>query len=145
MIRLECTTGGHNKFYEFHLLRNPGRFTVKGFFGAIGHAPQEAVIYDGDCEEEAAREMQRKLIEKRKKGYVQVGDPEAVPPLPEQNTYDLPVIWPMSAQGVKNEAHFERLMEDPRYLCQEKLDGMRAIVHFTADGLQDILSICRRE
>ena len=80
--------------------------------------------------------MQRKLIEKRKKGYVQVGDPEPVPPLPEQNTNDLPAIWPMSAQGVKNEAHFQQLMDDPRYLCQEKLDGMRAIVHFTADGLR---------
>ena len=84
MIRMECTTGGHNKFYEFHLLKSEGRITVKGLFGAIGRAPQETLIYDGDCEEEAAREMQRKLIEKRKKGYVQVGDPEAVPPLPEQ-------------------------------------------------------------
>ena len=42
----------------------------------------------------------------------------------------------MNAQGVKNEAHFQQLMNDPRYLCQEKLDGMRAIVHFTADGLR---------
>ena len=42
----------------------------------------------------------------------------------------------MNAQGVKNEAHFQQLMEDPRYLCQEKLDGMRAIVHITADGLR---------
>ena len=42
----------------------------------------------------------------------------------------------MNAQGVKNEAHFQQLMDDPRYLCQEKLDGMRAIVHITADGLR---------
>ena len=42
----------------------------------------------------------------------------------------------MNAQGVKNEAHFQQLMDDPRYLCQEKLDGMRAIVHVTAGGLR---------
>ena len=73
MIRLECTTGGHNKFYEFHFLRGKDRFTVKGLFGAIGHAPQETVIYDGENEESATREMKKKMIEKRKKGYVQVG------------------------------------------------------------------------
>ena len=84
MIRLECTTGGHNKFYEFHFMRATGRFTVKGLFGAIGHAPQEAIIYDGDNEEEAAREMQRKLTEKRKKGYVDVGATGVAAPLPTQ-------------------------------------------------------------
>ena len=42
----------------------------------------------------------------------------------------------MNAQGVKNETHFQQLMNDPRYLCQEKLDGMRAIVHVTAEGLR---------
>ena len=84
MIRMECTTGGHNKFYEFHLLKSEGRFTVKGLFGAIGRAPQETLIYDGDCEEEAAREMQRKLTEKRKKGYVEVCATGVAAPVPEQ-------------------------------------------------------------
>ncbi len=80
MIRLECTTGGHNKFYEFHLLRGKHRITVKGLFGAIGHAPKETVIYDGENEETATREMEKKMIEKRRKGYVQVeAGPDASP------------------------------------------------------------------
>ena len=70
MIRLECTTGGHNKFYEFHIAKTNGRVTVKGLYGGIGKAPQEAIIYDGDSEREAQAELQKKQIEKLKKGYV---------------------------------------------------------------------------
>ncbi len=69
MIRLECTTGGHNKFYEFHGIQNNGRYTVKGLYGAIGQAPKEAIIYDGDDKLEANRAYQKKLAEKQKKGY----------------------------------------------------------------------------
>ena len=60
-IRLECTTGGHNKFYEFHGIQNNSRFTVKGLYGAIGQAPKEAIIYDGDDKYEANKEYQKKL------------------------------------------------------------------------------------
>ena len=84
MIRMECTTGGHNKFYEFHLLKSNARITVKGLFGAIGRAPQEIVIYDGDSEKEAAHELDRKVTEKRKKGYVLVGNQPSQAPFPEQ-------------------------------------------------------------
>jgi predicted DNA-binding WGR domain protein len=73
MIRLECTTGGHNKYYELHLARASNRFTVKGLYGAIGQAPKEAPIYDGDNEQEAVAEMQKKQLEKQKKGYIIVG------------------------------------------------------------------------
>ena len=72
MIRLECTTGGHNKFYEFHLERINGRVTVKGLYGGIGKAPQETIIYDGDSYQEAQAELQKKQVEKQKKGYVEV-------------------------------------------------------------------------
>jgi predicted DNA-binding WGR domain protein len=70
MIRLECTTGGHNKYYEFHGNESKGRFTIKGHYGAIGQAPKEAIIYDGDIKSEAEKEFDKKLAEKRKKGYV---------------------------------------------------------------------------
>ncbi|MCX6138926.1 MAG: WGR domain-containing protein, partial [Ignavibacteriales bacterium] len=60
-IRLECTTGGHNKFYEFHSLQDNGRFTVKGLYGAIGQAPKVAIIYDGDSRSEAEKEFDKKL------------------------------------------------------------------------------------
>jgi ATP-dependent DNA ligase len=42
----------------------------------------------------------------------------------------------MSAQGVKDKAHLDELLDDPNYIAQEKLDGMRAIVHVTKDGLR---------
>jgi len=42
----------------------------------------------------------------------------------------------MNAQGVNDEAHLQELFDDPMYIAQEKLDGMRAIVHVTRDGLR---------
>jgi len=42
----------------------------------------------------------------------------------------------MNAQGVKNEEHLKQLLNDDCYVCQEKLDGMRAIVHITPPGLR---------
>ncbi len=42
----------------------------------------------------------------------------------------------MNALGVKDDAHLERLLNDPRYIAQEKLDGIRAIVHVTKTGLR---------
>jgi len=73
MIRLECTRGGSNKFYELHLKESAGRVTVTGLYGAIGQAPKEHPIYDGTVREEALAEMQKKQLEKQKKGYVIVG------------------------------------------------------------------------
>ena len=84
MIRLECTTGGHNKFYEFHGVQNNGRFTVKGLYGAIGQAPKEAVIYDGDDKFEANKEFEKKLKEKQKKGYVVVSSNGKATPAPAE-------------------------------------------------------------
>ena len=42
----------------------------------------------------------------------------------------------MNAQGVKDEEHLDHLLEDDMYIAQEKLDGMRAVVHITKDGLR---------
>lgn len=74
MTRLECTTGGSNKFYEFHLIKTNGRVMVKGIYGAIGQAGKAHIIYDGDNEEEAVKALQKKQNEKQRKGYVIVGD-----------------------------------------------------------------------
>ncbi len=84
MIRLECTTGGHNKFYEFHGIQNNGRYTVKGLYGAIGQAPKEAIIYDGDDKLEANRAYQKKLAEKEKKGYLVVSNDGHPSPAPSE-------------------------------------------------------------
>jgi predicted DNA-binding WGR domain protein len=78
MIRLECTTAGHNKYYEFKLERTNGHVTVRGLYGAIGQSPQETIIYDGDNEQEAIASMQKKQLEKQKKGYVIVGNGKSV-------------------------------------------------------------------
>jgi bifunctional non-homologous end joining protein LigD len=42
----------------------------------------------------------------------------------------------MSCLGVKNEEHLTQLLNDDNYIAQEKLDGMRAIVHVTPSGLR---------
>ena len=77
MIRLECKTGGHNKYYELSLEKTKSRVRVIGYYGAIGQAPKENPIYDGDNEQEALAEMQKKQLEKQKKGYVLVGSAPA--------------------------------------------------------------------
>jgi predicted DNA-binding WGR domain protein len=79
MVRLECTTGGHNKFYEFHQTSNNGRHTVKGIYGAIGQTGNEIIIYDGDNEAEANRELEKKMRDKLKKGYIIVGNGKDTP------------------------------------------------------------------
>ena len=138
MIRLECTRGGSNKYYEFHLIKSNGRFTVKGFYGALGQAAKEHIIYDGDSHEEAQHELQKKQREKEKKGYVIVNSDNSVSqdvPVQKKNS-SLPIIWPMNAQGVKDDNHLNRLLDDNQYIAQEKLDGMRAVVHVTANGLR---------
>ena len=70
MVRLECTTGGSNKFYEFHLVKTNGRVMVKGIYGSIGQAGKAHIIYDGDNEEEAIKALQKKQNEKQRKGYI---------------------------------------------------------------------------
>jgi len=52
--------------------QNNGRFTVKGLYGAIGQAPKEAIIYDGDNKTEAEKEFEKKKTDKLRKGYVVV-------------------------------------------------------------------------
>ena len=42
----------------------------------------------------------------------------------------------MNCQGVKNEEHLTQLLSDDNYIAQEKLDGMRAVVHVTSSGLR---------
>ena len=73
MVRLECTTGGSNKFYEFHTIKTNGRVMVKAIYGAIGQAGNVHIIYDGDSEEEAVNALQKKQNEKQRKGYIIVG------------------------------------------------------------------------
>jgi ATP-dependent DNA ligase len=42
----------------------------------------------------------------------------------------------MNAQGVRNQEHLGQLLSDDNYVAQEKLDGMRAVVHVTSSGLR---------
>ena len=42
----------------------------------------------------------------------------------------------MNCQGVKNEEHLTQLLSDDNYIAQEKLDGMRAVVHICKEGLR---------
>jgi predicted DNA-binding WGR domain protein len=81
MIRLECTRGSSNKFYELHLQEKGKHVTVTGLYGAIGQAPKEHPIYDGDNRETAIAEMQKKQLEKQKKGYIIVGNGSSPAPV----------------------------------------------------------------
>lgn len=136
MIRLECSAGGHNKFYELDLVRTNGHVVVKGLYGRIGQAGQDVVIYDGDSEEDAKAEMQKRQLEKVKKGYVIVSNGNGQPVLAENKKPEVPVIWPMNAVGIKDESHLQELLASNHYMAQEKLDGMRAVVHVTKAGLR---------
>jgi predicted DNA-binding WGR domain protein len=73
MIRLECTRGKSNKYYELHLKEEKGRVTVTGYYGAIGQAPKEHPVYSGDSRTDAEQELEKKKQEKLKKGYTVVG------------------------------------------------------------------------
>lgn len=44
------------------------------------------------------------------------------------------IFWPMGCKKIKDKAQFEALMSDPRYVAQEKLDGVRVVMHVTSDG-----------
>jgi predicted DNA-binding WGR domain protein len=99
MIRLECTIGGHNKYYEFVPSVSKGRFTVIGRYGAIGQAPKEAIMYDGDSKDEANEAYRKKLAEKQKKGYVIVSNdgkpvPAPAPATEEKKTAQSLVMFP---------------------------------------------------
>lgn len=83
-IRLECTVGGHNKFYEFHGTETKGRFTVKALYGRIGQAASETIIYDGDSKLEANKEFERKMVDKKRKGYVVVSNNGKSAPAPTE-------------------------------------------------------------
>jgi hypothetical protein len=71
-IRLEHTTGGHNKYYEFHFIQSKDRYAIRGLYGAIGQAPKETTIYDGPDEMVALVQLKKKQLEKQKKGYIVV-------------------------------------------------------------------------
>ena len=71
-IRLEHTTGGHNKYYEFHFIHSKDRIAIRGLYGAIGQAPKEHSIYEGSDEMEALAQLKKKQLEKQKKGYIVV-------------------------------------------------------------------------
>jgi predicted DNA-binding WGR domain protein len=84
-VRLECTKGSSNKFYEFQGTQTNNRYTVNAIYGRIGQAGQISVIYDGVSESEAEKEFEKKKLEKLKKGYIVVSrNGNAVQPATEE-------------------------------------------------------------
>ena len=69
-VRLECTKGSSNKFYEFQGTQTNNRYTVNAIYGRIGQAGQVSVIYDGVSKSEAEKEFEKKKLAKLKKGYI---------------------------------------------------------------------------
>ena len=71
-VRLECTKGSSNKFYEFQGTQTNNRYTVNAIYGRIGQTGQISLIYDGISKTEAEKEFEKKKSEKLKKGYIVV-------------------------------------------------------------------------
>lgn len=141
MIRLECTQGNSNKYYEIDIETEGNHIVTKAYYGRIGNAPQVSYLYSGDSREEAQAAMNSQRIAKIKKGYRLVKDDDAPVKTPTTvkanvSESELHIFWTMNALGVKDESHANLLMFDPNYVAQEKLDGMRAIIHITKNGLR---------
>ena len=83
-VRLECTTGGHNKYYEFHGIESKGRYTVKGLLWSNRSGTERAIIYDGDNKSEANKEFEKKKTKQLKKGYVLVSQNGKASPAPAE-------------------------------------------------------------
>jgi len=66
-LRLECTTEGHNKFWECDLDGD----TTTVHFGKIGSSPRESVKKHASAEK-ALQFYNRKVTQKKKEGYVAV-------------------------------------------------------------------------
>jgi predicted DNA-binding WGR domain protein len=69
-IRLECTKGSSNKFYEFQGTQTNDRYTVKAVYGRIGQTGLVTVLYDGVSKTEGEKVFEKKKSEKLKKGYI---------------------------------------------------------------------------
>jgi len=116
-IRLEHTTAGHNKYYEMQFIQSKDRIAVRGLYGAIGQAPKEHTIYDGNDEMEAIAQLKKKQLEKLKKGYIVVSQNGKATPAEAiaDKASNVPAIWPMNAQGVKDPEQLQDLLDDDNY------------------------------
>jgi predicted DNA-binding WGR domain protein len=74
MLRLECRSGGHNKYYEFDITITNGNYTADGYYGRIGNGPQISHLYSGANLADAHRAVTAKVNEKLQKGYIEVGN-----------------------------------------------------------------------
>jgi hypothetical protein len=91
-IRLEHTTAGHNKYYEMQFIQSKERIAVRGYYGAIGQAPKEVTIYDGNDEMEAFVQLKKKQLEKQKKGYIVVSQNGNSIPMPAVHQKKTPIL-----------------------------------------------------
>ena len=73
-VRMECTSHGHNKFYEVRLVASvvngQTQYTVSGAWGKISATPEVQVKYAGTNYSLAAATFGRVKAEKNKKEYV---------------------------------------------------------------------------
>ena len=44
MLRLECRSGGHNKYYEFEIVREGLEYVATAYYGRIGNGSQTSHI-----------------------------------------------------------------------------------------------------
>ncbi len=122
-ISLSCTEGNSNKVYHATIERSGDKFTVNFAYGKRGNALTNGTKTTTPVDIESANKIFEKLVkEKTAKGYSIEGG--TISPI---NTVSEKVDTGMHAQLLNpiEEEQALKLIEDDRYLAQEKYDGRR--------------------
>jgi hypothetical protein len=137
-IRLECHTGGSNKFFTIEMVATGGGFLVNTTNGAIGATPTPRTLTPAPvAEAEADKLYDAKLKDKLKGQYSPVNGvvPQMVGPVGgerKQSGLDLQLLRDITEELWFPEGHpyagFPVHIKDPRWLMMQKMDGQRRAV-----------------
>ena len=130
-VRLFFQEGTSDKIYNVTLLEDAGAYSVHVAWGRRGSTPQEGHKAVRVTRAKAERTFDRVVAEKRNKGYEEVGSgATTTSPAPKR------AIVGHAAQLLTaiDDDDLDQFMADDAMVAQQKLDGVRVIVH-VADTL----------
>jgi len=136
IIRLECKTSGHNKFYEIWLEEpQSNQWKVMFQYGAIGNSPLQGTKTQTPVQRyEADNIYQRLMNEKLAKGYVKVGGsaPASYTNVPAKKTaptssYAGKYLPPMLLTAA-DETMLGKFLKDEDWVAQQKMNGKRVVI-----------------
>lgn len=115
-IRLECKSGGHNKFYEIEVREDGLYYETIASYGRIGYNPQIQQKYHGTSLGMANDTFNDLKKEKIKKGYTEVQKDTDIPVktvlLPKQPQPVAVKATPVTTQKHEKAAKDEDVEED---------------------------------